>query len=291
MKIPNIKNFYCIVDYFSSIYQVNKALKKSFSHRMFARKVKWPGSYLSDIIKGRKKITISRCLQFAQVFKLSHAETEYLLSLCLADYEDENVSSYFKESVINKNIAKEKMLPFKSYLNLFDNIRGMYLRELILWGQGRIPVKELVKAQIPFPELMNDQVLNETLDFLLSKKLIKEIKPAFYVVIEAELFTLDDDDFTIKNPGDLANHYIHQLEILNRLYKFYKGNGFSFSGYIDITKERYPELQKRMFELRDWIISLSKEKKSDDLNKNETYQVELHCLPMFDFKKIPLFSE
>ena len=290
MKLPNIKKFYSSTEYFADLYALNKSSKKTFSHRAFARKVKWPASYLSDIIKGRRKLTIARGLQFAGSIKLSPAETEYLIFLCLSDYDDPNVSEHFKSVLKSRNLPKDRQVSFKNYLSLFDNIRGMYLRELLLWGQGKVPLSRLLSAQIPFPELNEKAVLEETLNFLLNRKLIRQVAPDHYVVVESELFALDDNEFTKDNPQPLANHYIHQLEILSRLYKRYTGYGFSFSGYIDICKERYPEIQNKMFELRDWLISLSQEKKSPQLPENETFQVELHCIPLFDLKNITPFS-
>lgn len=290
MKLPDIKSFESPVEYFRELYQTNKALKSSFSHRSFARKVRWPSSYLSDIIKGRKKLTISRSLQFAQALKFTHLETEYLLTLCLSDYDDDRVRSFFREEVTYKNLSKAKQASFRGYLGLFDNIRAMYLRELILWGQGKVALSNLLEAQIPFPELKDPELLNETLRFLSQKKLIVETKPGFFKATESETFALDDDAFTIKHAPDLAKHYIAQLEILSRLYRYYTGAGFAFSGYLDFNKDRYPEIQKRMFELRDWMIGLSKEAKSADITKNDTFQFEMHFIPMFNFKAIKSFS-
>ncbi len=286
MKLPPIKEYISVADYFKDVYEINKKNKKTFSHRFFAKKTGWPISYLSDLIKGRKRLTISRSLQFVQAFKLSPHETEYLLTLCLAHFEDRDVSSYFNRELQAKCLLKEKRQSFKNYLSLFDNIRAMYLRELILWGQGRVSIQKLVEAQIPFPELKKSSALNETLNFLLERKMIQEVKSGYYTVNENGVFALDDDEFTLSNPQSLAKHYIAQLDVLSRLYKSYNGRGFAFSGYIDITVDRYPEVQKKLFDLRDWLISLSKEPKSKDLDKNDTFHLEMHFLPLFNLKKI-----
>lgn len=286
MKLPPLKNYYSAKDYLAALYEINKSSKKAFSHRAFAKRVKWPASFLSDVIKGRRHLTIARALQFASAFKMTAAETEYLIQMCLSEFEDANVSQYFKTVLKNRNLPKEQQISFKSYLSLFDNIRAMYLRELLLWGQGKVALKDLLAAQLPFPELNEKAVLQDTLNFLLKRKMIEEVSPGVFVVLENATFALDDLEFTVNSPEALANHYIHQLEILTRLYRQYRGLGFSFSGYIDFDKERGPEIQKRLFELRDWLISLSQEKKSSDISRNTALQVELHCLPLFDLAKV-----
>ncbi|MCC7404944.1 MAG: TIGR02147 family protein [Bdellovibrionales bacterium] len=291
MKVPNLRKYHVAVDFFSDLYDQNKRSRSTFSHRSFAKKVGWPASYLADLLKKRRKLTVTRALQFASAVKLTPAETEHLILMCLAEFEDLQVADHFKTLLLNRSLPAQRQVSFKKYLGLFENLRAMYLRELILWGQGQMRLSQLLKANLAFPELRDSQVLKETLDFLTDRQLVRATTTAdTYVVVENAVFALDDDLFTNAQPQDLAQHYIRQLEILSRLYRRYRGVGFSFSGYIDIRKDRAAEIQKRLFELRDWLISLSQEAKSTHLKENETLQCELHLLPLFDFTQIPPFS-
>lgn len=290
MKFPEIKKFSSVSSYFEEIYTLNKKLNKNkFSHRFFARKLNWPSSYLLDIIKKRKKITLLRSLQFIEAFKLSPSEAEYFINLGLAESEDVNVSHFFKDKIKNRDISDALKTPFDQYLVFIKNMPAVYLRELIIWGQGQKPIEDLLKLQIAFPELLDDQFLNQTLDFLINKKLIKEKSPNIYVVDKdvKDLLALDDGSFFANNSHILADMHIHSLDSLIRLYKNdvfnkQKNNVITFSSYLDIADDRVQEVKQKLCELREILVSYTREKKPSEANKTKCFQFEMHFVPMFN---------
>lgn len=290
MKIPNVKRFNNAADLFAKIYEINKQDKSSFSHRVFARKMKWPASYLSDVIKGRKKLTLSRGIQFATIFKLTVIQTEHLISLCLAENEDAGVSQYFKTQLKNKDLTKEKNTSItKEYINSVSDVRSLYLRELIIWGQGRKSISELLKAQKAFPELLDANELKKSLDSLLEKKLIEEVKPLFFKAVKDKKNNLaldDSGEIVFQDPKVIAQSHIRQLEILIRLLQSFDGYGLTFSSFLDFSVDRLPLVRDKMFELRDLLISFTKEEKSEVLSQTKCFQFEMHLLPMFNLDKI-----
>ncbi|MFZ3228989.1 MAG: hypothetical protein WA160_02200 [Pseudobdellovibrio sp.] len=289
MKIPNVKRFNSTVSFFSKVYSLNKENKSSFSYRVFAKKVNWPNSYLLDIIKGRKKLTLSRCLQFSNVFKFSASHTEYLISLCLAESDDSGVGEYFKSVLKNKDLNKEKNSSLIDFLKTVEDLRSIYLRELIIWGQGKKSIDTLLKGQIAYPDLLNPLELGKSLRYLMKENLITEIKPSFYKAVKLNKDALALDDEGVQAPTDpeaLARNHIKQLQVLIRLMQFNPGKGVTFSSFLDFSVDRLPEVRDKLFELRDLLISFTKENKSEILNRTKCYQFEMHLVPMFDLDKI-----
>lgn len=289
MKIPNVKRFNSAISFFEKMYELNKAERSTFSYRVFASKIKWPASYLVDVIKGRKKLTLSRAIQFATVFKLNASQTEHLISICLAENDDKGVSQHFKERLKIKDLTAEKSASISRYIRTGPDLRSSYLRELIIWGQGQKSISELLKAQVAFPDLLKPSELKKSLNVLLERNLIEEIKPNFYKAKKEKKDTLalDDDGAEVfDNPKLIAESHIEQLGILIRLLQSYNGIGFTFSSFFDFSVDRLPEIREKLFELRDLLISFTKENKSDVLDQTRCYQFEMHMMPMFQIDKI-----
>lgn len=82
MKIPCISKQENAVSFFSELIALNSD-NRAFSQRALSLKLKWPSSYITDILKGRRGLTISRAIQFASYFQFEAANFKKLIFLAI----------------------------------------------------------------------------------------------------------------------------------------------------------------------------------------------------------------
>jgi uncharacterized protein (TIGR02147 family) len=288
MKLPNIKKYKSTKDFFEAIYELNKKEKKIFSYRYFANQLGWPVSYLNDVVKGRKKTTLTRAIQFSQKFKLSTYQTEYLIFLCLAESEKGDISQYFVDKIDATSLKKEKNSSMVTLQKTYHHPIYNVLYILIEWGQGKLTIDELATMQTSFPELHDKKIQKEAVDNLLKKKIIKKMAPNTYDLNIQTDFAIDDVSYlnAEESKQELAKHIILNLNNLIKLYQNFTGRSIFFSSFINIPMERAPEVVDRFHSFRDWMINLAKEEKSSNLKDHESFQLEMHLVPIFDSKKL-----
>lgn len=287
MKLPNIKKYKSTKDYFEAIYELNKKEKKIFSYRYFAGQLDWPVSYLNDVVKGRKKTTLTRAIQFSQKFKLNTFQTEYLIFLSLAESEKGDISQFFIDKIEAKGLKKEKTSSVISMIETaYKNPLYNILYILIDWGQGKLPIDELASMQTAFPELHDKKLQKEAIAYLMNNKIIKKVSTNVYTINANTVFSLDDNSFLNQEDEKkaIAKNLIKNLENLIKLYQSYSGRALFFNSYINFPVERLPEVVERFHSLRDWMINLSQEEKSDNLLDHESFQVEMHLFPILSSK-------
>ena len=106
MRCPDINQYNSISLFLQEVYSLNKKANKNASFRYFALKLKWPVSYLNDIIKGRKKLTIKRALELGLFLKLDAVDLERLIYLSLKQFEDKTTNDYFSKKLTEEFDSK-----------------------------------------------------------------------------------------------------------------------------------------------------------------------------------------
>lgn len=93
MKLPNIYSHVSCHDYLDEFFKINKEESSKFSLTYFANRISWNRTYLHDISKRRKKLSLSRAIEFGNFFNLDKNQIGRLLVLTLID----NLSKQDKE--------------------------------------------------------------------------------------------------------------------------------------------------------------------------------------------------
>lgn len=73
----------------------NSAKDSFFSIRWLALKTKWPPSLFSEVMSGKRAVTIGRALELGRFLKMSPTKMERLVLLSLATHDDANVRRHF----------------------------------------------------------------------------------------------------------------------------------------------------------------------------------------------------
>ena len=83
MLIPNLVRFTDSRAFLTELLDQNQAARPKFSYSSFARRVGWPRTYLSDLLAGRKSLTVSRAIQFARFARFDGFNGRLWLPACV----------------------------------------------------------------------------------------------------------------------------------------------------------------------------------------------------------------
>ena len=93
-------------DYLSDWFDAKKKENRRYSHRLFARQIgqKSP-SFLSDVIKGRRRLTVETAMAVAQALGLNKTERRYFQLLVTLQQSDEDET---KDKIMREVLALRK---------------------------------------------------------------------------------------------------------------------------------------------------------------------------------------
>ncbi|RYZ75517.1 MAG: hypothetical protein EOP06_32290, partial [Proteobacteria bacterium] len=94
---PSVYETADIPTFFREFVRLNEN-DPEFSFRNFAKAIRWPLGYLSDLVKGRRSLTLARCMQFIDFSNMDPITAERFLFLCMKD----NLSEKQRELVDQK---------------------------------------------------------------------------------------------------------------------------------------------------------------------------------------------
>lgn len=263
-------------EYFSDFIEKNSK-NKSFSQRSFAKKVGWPVSYLNDLVKGRKHLTVSRVLQFSKLFDLNSLHVEKLMGWMMQEALESHSSEkdFFETKVKPKQKAivtgnlEEKGLEFNpEILSVF---------EVVQWKKGKVTPFQIQKLLYLYPKLSTEKIKNY-LHLLERQKIIRKSKTGEYELLMKSFFW---DHF-----GKLSALQIEQLYHENYVcwLKAPKGPARFSSGLIEVAEEDFPLVQEKLDQLRNQLLTLSRKTASHAGNDrpSDLLQFGISIFPIID---------
>lgn len=283
MIIPKIKKFNSCSEYLKEFYEANKKNNKNFSFRLIAKKLKWPISYLPEVISSKKNLSIQRALEFAAYAKLNSNDTERLIYLSLHS----SLTPELKTIIENQFLKMSSGEIFKSTISaedhkIFLHLESLAIHQYLNYHSGKLDIKHLLNSLVTFPNLTEEKV-QQIIELLLVKGIIKEVGKNQFVVIKQEIF-FDQDA-----PGNEHNEEIHkrvlkvESEYANIYQRFLEkpfGSGCFFSGFLQIPNDKLEEANDKIFQLRDFLINLSNETLKMEKDKKKVYQFAAHLFPL-----------
>jgi plasmid maintenance system antidote protein VapI len=81
-KLPKIHKQVSASQLLSEIVEKNTGVR-GFSQRLLSTKLGWPVSYIPDVIKGRKALSVARALELAKYFDTTTIDTERIILLAI----------------------------------------------------------------------------------------------------------------------------------------------------------------------------------------------------------------
>lgn len=110
LEVPNPCQFTSFRHWLSALVEQNTEKHAWFSLRWLAGKSKWPASLLSEVIAGKRGVTLRRALELAHFLKLPIFQTERLVLLSLATHDDEGIGAHFQGEVMRRHTEKQTVV-------------------------------------------------------------------------------------------------------------------------------------------------------------------------------------
>lgn len=226
-------------------------------------------------------MTLARALEFSTFTKLDRFETERLIHLTFAESDDLHVKSHFQKKLrsVNDEITEHTSTVVDSEEIIADPDLNL-LFEFYLWYQQQLP-PEAIREMLPFhPHLTSERIAVAT-NTLISKGLIAhEPDGRVKALIDKMIFSNQNERFRDYHK-DMAAVYAKMLDIDTKPRAF-------FSGRIQLSKDRFEEVQKEVFRLKNWILEFGEEARttaSDPRKQNLLCQFGAYVFPLVDDSK------
>jgi hypothetical protein len=276
-KVPSPELYSNAKDYFTAFVGINKTESSNFSYRFIAKKLKWPLGYLSDVIAGRKTLTLTRALQFGAAYKLRSVEQERLTWFALVESDNAEVKSFFYKKL---HLTPHDVLlpPIVIKDPALYNTLAAVTAFLILTGRRQTATEIL--AQVSLPYLTEKKVA----------KALSEIEKNRYLVWGAGGELVENnahfafDNYDGRNETPFLNLELHKetTESFLSYIKTPKRPAAYNSGLILVRKDQFMSLALQIISLRNWLVEVSKE------NIRTATPESAHRLMQFDLNLFPV---
>lgn len=263
MRCPDIQQYSSVNQFLKDFYHFNKKDNAKASFRFFAQKLKWPVSYLNDVIKNRKKLTMKRTLELGSYLKFDSVNMERLIFLSLKQSEDKQIFEYFSDK-LNEEFNSQSYFPTRTQQesipphlhvvdeSIYSDISLLAIFDTICLADGKISLKKISEMLYTFPELAKESVLLGKIEQLHQQKLITPVlqngKIKSFEYLKKQLF------FVITNQ---TGHYMGQYaENYQRMVASPSAKAWIGSGFLMISQDRLSEVKKRFMNFRNWMHSV-----------------------------------
>lgn len=266
LNIPSPFTCTSIVSFFEFFIEINSN-NESFTHRKFAELINWPISLCANLSKGRKGLSVKRLLEFSRFCEFSSLEVDRMFYLLSKEQFSNNTSSTeFIDDIYSIRYQGKKF----SDEQYTSNILKFYIIKVVKW-LGYIPKAKEIKDLIYLVDFEIEDIEMTLLELQTSNAFIANDEG----VIEFKNELLESDK-------DLDSSVLHSHFGLN--YSEYcrnpEGDGMCNSGFVELNKNQVKEVEVRILELRNWIVSLGKQNNSAHSSSTSIYQADLNLFPV-----------
>ncbi len=297
MKIPDIQTYDDGRTFLKDVYELNKAKNASF--RFYASKLKWPVSYLNEVIQGRKKLSLARALEFGLFLKLDSVDLERLVFLALKDSETPNIQSYFNKKISEEvkttgyfhvsaqpeSTADEPVVVVPK--DVYSDISLLAIFDTITWAQGRIRPSEISKLLYTFNSLENRDVLAMKLKVLEDHGYITQLRDPDQNVIGFDFIRKQLRFSVTRETAPLMAQYAdNYVRFLNHS----RSRGWFASGFVKIPRNRLSAVKKRVMSLRNWLMEIDREVLENPKEREDAlvFQTDVNLFCLIDGEELGL---
>lgn len=298
MQIPNISDYIDCQSYFCDFYESSKKQDESVSFRTLGKQLDWPHSYISDLIHGRKTLTISRALEFASFAKLNLVETERLIYMALRWSGDSDVRNFFGERLrydLNGDSSSEVVRRRAGYSDeskttieeLKNDLSASALLKFLGAQKGPIKPEHIGKLFFSFPELSVFEAVEEKILKLQKNGNLNVINLDRNIIHVEVLRPTIFFEITKENLSNMT----HFLDNMSRIMRHPKTFGNFNEGYVNIPKSDLKNVVEKISILRNYLLELDKKASREDNNEESLlFQYDLNLATLVDIKQLGINS-
>lgn len=281
---PSVYESPSIQDFFSQFVVLNQD-KVFFSHRYFASKIRWPISYLNDLIKGRRSLTISRCIQLIEFAHLDPIEAERFVFLCLKDNLSEK-----QKGLVDSKLPKSRgaeLYEDATHADLIHQQTTLLVFSTLYWAKKALSAAELIKLTPLFH--LEEAKVQASIQFLIEKDVIR-VGPGNEIKFLKSHLMLDE----LYSPEINTLHQDFAKSTV-AFYSHFQGPTTLNCGFVELSRSRFPEIQDKLLAFRNWLLDYSMEYATHNPKKrlDETllFQFDLNLFPVLDKKLAKQISD
>jgi uncharacterized protein (TIGR02147 family) len=269
-------NFFDYFDYralMRDLYKERKAQDSGFSYRFIARKAGFSSAgFFTKILQGTSNISLPLIFRFAEVFKLTKAQTDYFELLVLFNQATLNTEKrHYFEKIVAMRKSKVKTLD-PAQFELFNKWYYVAVREILDVHLFRDDYKELAKKVHPpiKPSEAKDAI--ETLEKL---GLIRRDPNGYYKRLDAIVSSGDEWQSLA-----IQKYQSETIELAREaLYAVPKTHRDISTLTLSISESSLQRMKERIKECRRELLDIAKA----DENADRVYQLNLQLFPLSSF--------
>lgn len=257
------------------LYEYHRSLKPFFSYRYMGQKVGFRSAgFFTNIIKGRRNISVETAYKFAQLFKFTKRETEYFEAL--VNYEQANQHDQKKhhyEKLLSMRKSKARSLDADQY-EYFQKWYYVAIRELLNFYPFTGDYADLAKRVRPYIKP-------------------SEAKAAIELLLRLGLVTCDDKgtytltDKTVTSYPDVPLVAVHnfQLQAMDlgkeAIDRFQHDMRSISTLTLSLSADTYKQIDEKLATFRREVLD---QVKNDPAEADRIYQFNFQIFPLTDIR-------
>lgn len=266
LQIPSLFEVTTASEFLKNLIALNKD-RRGFSQRGLSTRLKWPSSYIPDVIKGRKKFTIIRAVQLGRYLSLDAIDLEKLILIAVADlgYISQAEAHRLQEIKSPKRTAPTKdseLLDAHVFLVL----------EIIRWFKGHATLDDL--NQLVQVQGLKSQDVLRALRILHRKKIVT-VKNKRYIAKDLNLMS---DDIL----GDDVKIHTQFSEFFRNFLRNRFGPAVYNASIVHCERAKFEQIADKITALRNWLHEISAKDQMLSAEKDvRLFQLDLNLTPLF----------
>jgi uncharacterized protein (TIGR02147 family) len=269
-----------LFDYFDyrnlmrDLYKERKAEDAGFSYRSIARRAGFSSAgFFTKILQGKSNISLPLIFKFAEVFKLTKAQTDYFELLVLfAQATSNSEKRHYFEKIVTVRKSKVKTLDPVQF-ELFDKWYYVAVREILDVYLFSDDYKDLAKKVYPPIKPSEAKEAVETLEKL---GLIRRDPNGYYKRLDTIVSSGDEWESLV-----IQKYQSETIELAREaLYAVPKTNRDISTLTLSISESGLQRLKEKIKEYRRELLEIAKA----DENADRVYQLNLQLFPLSAFK-------
>ncbi len=242
--------------YLENFLDVNRQVDRRFSTRFFSGKLAWPRSLLTDVVKGRKRLSVQRAVEFCEFAEFSERRTQLFVLKAICEDEDSKVVRFLDRFIAcNFRSFVTEAQPQELQENIFSDALSSIVVRLVEARPGIEP-SQMETLLDTFPDWHLEQ-LGPVLDLLTNTGLIEPSARGFVAVDRAPFVCDHVPGQPVRwTPKSYAENLVRFIELA-------RPSSTVQGATITLPLDRFPEVRERLAEVRNWLLAISAECKEE----------------------------
>lgn len=280
MFIPVIEDYKDFKLFLKDFISKNKTLDEKYSHRYFSNRLSWPDSLISDLISGRRSLTIKRCFELANLLNFNDYQTEYLLCLCLSESKNTSIRAFFERTMNTR--VRGKFFTFEEKHSSTSEFELIAIYEYLKL-RGKLTSAKSIADDLPYLNLSQEEV-EETIKTLVNQNFINIDKSTKQIVFNTKNLTMG---YKLKDKKDvIMKVFTKSTTNIRSFLSLPIGKNFTVNtGFAGIHMDDYKEVEARFLALRNWLIEIEKKSQHTNNENKVLFQYDINFFPISIAKK------